>query len=191
MNEQKAVPSREQINAWMADAGWQNSAMRQADLDKVERVVRVAVAAEIEALRKDAEKAHREAREWRENFAALQHALVGETGASGIETAHALRKDKAAAVAAERAWRDAVDEMLTVAHMVASDDPRESINRLISWHVAVALDPAVSSDAAALVAAERERCAKLCEEVALSTTFHRFSRKAARMCAESIRNSSP
>ena len=62
-----------------------------------------------------------------------------------------------AAVAAERAWRDAVDDMLTVAHMVASDDPRESINRLINWHVAVALDPAVSSDAAALVAAERER----------------------------------
>jgi hypothetical protein len=43
--------------------------------------------------RKIAEKAAREAREWRENFDVLQRALVGETGASGIEVAHALRKD--------------------------------------------------------------------------------------------------
>lgn len=43
--------------------------------------------------REIADKANREAREWRENFAALQRALVGETGASGIEVAHALRKD--------------------------------------------------------------------------------------------------
>lgn len=38
-------------------------------------------------------EANREAREWRENFATLQRALVGDTGASGIEVAHALRKD--------------------------------------------------------------------------------------------------
>ena len=43
--------------------------------------------------REIAEKAAREAREWRENFDVLQRALVGETGASGIEVAHALRKD--------------------------------------------------------------------------------------------------
>lgn len=48
-------------------------------------------------------------------------------------------------------WREAVDHMLSVCHMVASDDPRESIDRLISWHVQVALDPSVSSDAQALV----------------------------------------
>ena len=48
-------------------------------------------------------------------------------------------------------WRDVVDDMLTTAHMVASDDPRESINRLIDWHVQVALDPSVSSDAQALI----------------------------------------
>lgn len=34
-------PTRFQINAAMQDAGWQNSAIRQADLDKVERVVRI------------------------------------------------------------------------------------------------------------------------------------------------------
>ena len=32
--------TRPQINQMMADAGWQNSAIRQADLDKVEKVVR-------------------------------------------------------------------------------------------------------------------------------------------------------
>jgi hypothetical protein len=48
---------------------------------------------ELESLRKDAEKAQREAMEWRQNFDALQTALVGKTGASGIQVAHALRKD--------------------------------------------------------------------------------------------------
>lgn len=48
-------------------------------------------------------------------------------------------------------WREAVDYMLSVCHMVASDDPRESIDRLINWHVKVALDPSVSSDAQALI----------------------------------------
>jgi hypothetical protein len=51
-----------------------------------------------------------------------------------------------------RAWRDTVDDMLAVCHEIAGDDPRESINRLINWHVSVALDPAVSSDAAQLIA---------------------------------------
>jgi hypothetical protein len=72
-----------------------------------------------------------------------------------------------AAVAAERQWRNTVDDMLTVCHAIASDDPRESITRLINWHVSVALDPSVSSDAAALMAAERERCAAVCEASAL------------------------
>jgi hypothetical protein len=43
--------------------------------------------------REIAEKASREAREWRENFNVLQRAMVGETGASGIGVAHAMRKD--------------------------------------------------------------------------------------------------
>lgn len=40
-----------------------------------------------------AAKAHREAAEWRQNFDVLQRALVGDTGASGITAAAALRKD--------------------------------------------------------------------------------------------------
>ena len=67
----------------------------------------------------------------------------------------------AAELAKLRQWRDVADDMLTVYHEVASDDPRESIDRLISWHVQVALDPAVSSDAAALVEVGRQQGAKL------------------------------
>lgn len=37
---QRKPLKRQQINQMMADAGWQNSALRQADLDKVEKVAR-------------------------------------------------------------------------------------------------------------------------------------------------------
>jgi hypothetical protein len=40
-----------------------------------------------------AAKAQREAAEWRQNFDVLQRALVGDTGASRITVAAALRKD--------------------------------------------------------------------------------------------------
>jgi len=95
-----------------------------------------------------------------------------------------------AARAEERKWRETVDDMLVTQHEVASDDPRESINRLINWHCMVALDPAVSSDAAKLVAdavkAEREACAKVCEQdsVILAT---RDQTRGALYCAQAIR----
>lgn len=60
-------------------------------------------------------------------------------------------------------WRDAVEQMLATTEQVASDNPRESLDRLVSWHVSVALDPLVSSDARALVQRGRE-------EVALAAT---------------------
>lgn len=37
---QRKPLTRSQINQMMSDAGWQNSAIRQADLDKVEKVAR-------------------------------------------------------------------------------------------------------------------------------------------------------
>ncbi len=46
-----------------------------------------------------------------------------------------------------RKWKDAIDDALVCCEMVASEDPRESLHRLISWEVMVALDPAVSEDA--------------------------------------------
>jgi hypothetical protein len=42
---QRKPLTRQQINQMMADAGWQNSAIRQADLDKVEKVARAIEAA--------------------------------------------------------------------------------------------------------------------------------------------------
>ena len=53
-------------------------------------------------------------------------------------------------------WREAVDDMLVTCHEVASDDPRESINRLINWNVTVSLDPLVSSAAQELITRGRE-----------------------------------
>jgi len=64
-------------------------------------------------------------------------------------------------------WRDAVDDELVSLHMVASDDPRESIRRLIDWHCAVQIDPLVSSAAQELIErgkreaqSEQEPCVK-------------------------------
>jgi hypothetical protein len=48
-------------------------------------------------------------------------------------------------------WRDAVDGELASLQMVASDDPQESIRRLIDWHCAVQIDPLVSSAAQELI----------------------------------------
>jgi hypothetical protein len=66
-------------------------------------------------------------------------------------------------------WKDAIDNELVVAHLgVAGDDPRADLNKLINWHCAVALDPAVSSDAAALIERgrqlEREEIAQMFDE---------------------------
>ena len=51
-------------------------------------------------------------------------------------------------------WQEAVINELVVAHIyqAAHDtDPRKAIQDLITWHVQVALDPLVSSDAQALI----------------------------------------
>jgi hypothetical protein len=51
-------------------------------------------------------------------------------------------------------WRDAIDEGLVCAHIGTVDsfpDPRAALNALIDWHVQVAIDPEVSSDAQALI----------------------------------------
>lgn len=68
------APTRAQVNAWMAEAGWQNSAIRQADLDKVDQVVRAAVAAE----RERCKRAVYDATDWAhdERDFALKEAIV-------------------------------------------------------------------------------------------------------------------
>lgn len=59
-----------------------------------------------------------------------------------------------ARAAAALAWRAAIDDKLVLFNEVASDDPKESLRRLIDWETRVALDPSVSEAAAALIATE-------------------------------------
>ena len=68
-------------------------------------------------------------------------------------------------------WEDAIIDGLVIAHIYSNckghdTNPGLALQDLISWHVRVALDPTVSSDAQALVErgadAMRERCAKVC-----------------------------
>ena len=51
-------------------------------------------------------------------------------------------------------WREAIDAELICTHLGTADSfftAQEALEVLISWHVAVALDPEVSSDAQALI----------------------------------------
>lgn len=85
-----------------------------------------------------------------------------------------------AALAADEArpdpWREAVEEELVACgNMTASDDPRESVRRLIDWHCAVQIDPAVSSEAQALIErGRREAADEAREPVAPSTHSEEF-----------------
>lgn len=78
--------------------------------------------------------------------------------------------DAALAQPVRNSWRDAVDDELSVCHMVASDDPRESIKRLIDWHCSVHIDPDVSSAAQALI--ERGRREVLAQPAAEPQVIH-------------------
>lgn len=51
-------------------------------------------------------------------------------------------------------WKDEVIDQLVCCHIyngTHDNDPRKAVNDLIAWHVQVALDPQVSSDAQALI----------------------------------------
>ena len=61
-------------------------------------------------------------------------------------------------------WRDAVDRELTTLHMFASDDPRESIHRLIGWHCAEQIDPLVSSAARDLIERGKREALEPCAD---------------------------
>jgi hypothetical protein len=71
------------------------------------------------------------------------------------------------AVARERnEWREAIHDELFTTWILSDeneDDPRLALQDIIRWHVMAALDPAVSSDARALIdqgKAMRDDCAK-------------------------------
>lgn len=48
-------------------------------------------------------------------------------------------------------WRAAIDDALVCAHLGVATEPYDDLNKLLQWHHDVWLDPAVSSDAQALI----------------------------------------
>ena len=82
-----------------------------------------------------------------------------------------LYTDHLAAVEQAQAWKRAVDDLLATWYTTADSyaTPREAVKGLIAFEVMTALDPKVSSDAAALVEQarmeEREACARLCDSL--------------------------
>jgi len=61
--------------------------------------------------------------------------------------------------AGEKKWKDAVIDQLVILHIYRKEhdaDPRLAVKDAIDCHVQIALDPQVSSDAAALVQAGRD-----------------------------------
>ena len=85
---------------------------------------------------------------------------IGDGSYRGGWTAHQMLAFRAGA---DKPWRDAVENELIVAHILNGShaDPRKAVQDAISWNVQVALDPAVSSDAQALI--ERGRASLLRE----------------------------
>lgn len=126
------------------------------------------------------------AMEWRRKYAELRYpGMTNEVHALGVR----------AAVLAERErneWKRAMDQELVSLHLGTTDTPgydtpKGALDEIIKWHTTIALDPAVSSDAAALIAAERERCAKVCEAEAESLGSGGKRDAAALCCASAIR----
>ena len=77
-----------------------------------------------------------------------------------------------AALTEGQAWKEAIIDALVVGHIYTKEhetEPRKALHDLICWEIQIALDPAVSSDAQALIAKgreeERERAANICEEL--------------------------
>lgn len=71
---------------------------------------------------------------------------------------------------ADAEFKRVLVDALVTAHIYTSEhesDPSKALHALLSWEIAVALDPRVSNEAAALVTAarkqERERCANACK----------------------------
>lgn len=77
------------------------------------------------------------------------------------EVFRAALASRDAELAKLRGWRDAVDEALVTAHIGVATEPYDDLNKLLQWHHDIWLDPAVSSDAEALVEQGRAQAAKL------------------------------
>jgi hypothetical protein len=89
----------------------------------------------------------------------VQRRLAGAFDQDGMVgmAAHAEQLERE--LAAAKAWKDAVIEKLAITWAITSENencPQKAIDDLVASQVAIALDPAVSSDAAALIERGRQ-----------------------------------
>lgn len=108
------------------------------------------LAAQLERELAAAQERIRELEEWNRK-------MVEKAASGGVLDGY---RELGVKLAAAEEWREAVLNELIVAHIYTREhdaNPRKAVQDAITWNCQVALDPAVSSDARALIAQERER----------------------------------
>lgn len=83
----------------------------------------------------------------------VRHANYAQTW----DAIHGLRAELAQPQDDPNQWREAIDEALVIGCLEPSrpdETPAQALDRLIDWETTIALDPAVSERAAALLAAQ-------------------------------------
>lgn len=73
---------------------------------------------------------------------------------TGFQSKSKASLDKLTQPQSANPWRDAIDDALICTHIGTVESfptAQEALDALIDWHVRVALDPEVSSDARALI----------------------------------------
>lgn len=149
--------------------------------DRCERDFSVNGAAELQMEGANSSTNHSLVEKLQADYAAQGLALKAAKAMQAGETERADRADK---------WRQAIDDALIVAHLGTAehdDDPVVLLEKLIKWHVDVALDPAVSEKAIALIEAEREACAQVSLAVMKNPYADRV-RWVAKLIASDIRD---
>ena len=139
---------------------------RRNDAEQREREQGGRIAA-LEAEVADARRACRDM----ENELSRKLARAAMTDAERMREVAALREERDAAIAKALEWRDAVDaELVTMGSTAESfPDARTAVKAAIDWHMAVALDPAVSSDAAKIRDDALEEAAKVIYDASLKS----------------------
>jgi hypothetical protein len=95
-------------------------------------------------------------------------------------------------------WKDEVIEKLVISHNYKAEhenDPAKALHDLLSWEVAIALDPQVSSDAQALIDRGRNEAQEdaepvawhICDNIGALVTDDRKEASAARECGHTVR----
>lgn len=98
-----------------------------------------------------------------------------------IEVAVLKREEDAPAPKGKNPWQEAITEALVVNCIYTKehdDNPQKAIHDLLSWEIKVALDPAVSADARALIeqGIEKAKADAIQSSVAIGETPNRNAR---------------